>query len=188
MAIPVQHHQSTQRSLYMCDISLFLVTIWHSSAPRVTICRSPSLIVTVRHLEAVRNDKPDPVPWFQAVHLTANLLHHSCVHDPCHSHMNNEYNTCVYLAQGCRQKNVNVLHGGRRVEPVPSLPSMTGNWLPVLGLYRFTCVWRILWFFIIGMVVDYQLSKSSTKTLRHLQKWNKTLIKRRIFPQAKNNL
>ena len=43
MAIPVQHHQSTQRSLYMCDISLFLVTIWHSSAPRVTICLSPSL-------------------------------------------------------------------------------------------------------------------------------------------------
>ena len=88
MAIPVQHHQSTQRSLYMCDISLFLVTIWHSSAPRVTICRSPSLIVTVRHLEAVRNDKPDPVPWFQAFHLTSNLLHHSCVEHRCYSHMN----------------------------------------------------------------------------------------------------
>ena len=97
----------------MCDMSLFFVTIWQSSAnipPPVTICLSPSLMVpTVSHLEAVRNDKPDPVPWFQAFHITTNLLHHSCVKHRCHSHMN--IHACI-LSSGISPKNVNVLHGG----------------------------------------------------------------------------
>ena len=181
MAIPVQHHQSTQRSLYICDKSLFLVTIWHSSAPRVTICRSPSLMVTVGHLEAVGNDKPDPVPCFQAFHLTTNLLHHSCVKHRCHSHMN--IHACI-LSSGISPKNVNVLHGGTCSVSSQYDRELTAS-VGIVSVHlrlkdsKIFYSWQGCW---------YQLSKSSTKTLRHLQKWNKTLIKRRIFPQAKNNL
>ena len=86
---------------------LTLISTYTTTRHRLPLSITPSLIVpTVRHLEAVRNDKPDPVPWFQTFHLTANLLHHSCVQDRCHSHVNIH---AYILSSGMPPKKVNVL-------------------------------------------------------------------------------
>ena len=157
MTIPVQHHQSTQRSLYN-------VHVWYKSLSSHDLTLISTYATTREH-------------------LVLSITHgHHCQAPEGSEERQTRPGPLVSGLPPPHQPPSPLLcwaslpfHGGRRVEPVPSLPSMTGNWLPVLGLYRFTCVWRILRFFIRGRVVDYQLSKSSTKTLRHLQKWNKTL-------------